>query len=293
MDPILCEGRPSPWKVEVPATVTGAKRLRKFFATKEAAEGFIADTTRRVAALGYKAFSEPELPMDGYSVTEVWEKFYREKETDFGPGDYLRDLRMVRKAFCADFGVRKIKGITGAQLNEWLRGLPVSGTTRFNYFKMLRTFFRWAEMYEHCPTDPTRRVAPPKKEEPAKRILTIPEFSRVLAKADAVVRVACVLGGFAGIRTKEILKLRWDDIDFENCEIHVRPGIMKKTRGGASERYVRMEPPLVVWLKWGQAQPVEPKHGGGADDPGGVGDRGPGAPGTALSRIARQGSGRT
>ena len=148
-------------------------------------------------------------------------------------------------------------------------------------------------MYEHCPTDPTRRVAPPKKEEPAKRILTIPEFSRVLAKADAVVRVACVLGGFAGIRTKEILKLRWDDIDFENCEIHVRPGIMKKTRGGASERYVRMEPPLVVWLKWGQAQPVEPKHGGGADDPGGVGDRGPGAPGTALSRIARQGSGRT
>jgi integrase len=79
-----------------------------------------------------------------------------------------------------------------------------------------------------------------------------------LTAEDTVMRSFLCLGGFAGLRTAEIQRLEWRDLDFSAKEIHVRPDAIKKTRGGRRERYVRMEPVFLRHCPTLGAGPVIP-----------------------------------
>jgi hypothetical protein len=46
---------------------------------------------------------------------------------------YIADLKKRLARFCADFGERKIAGITVEELDNWLRSLPGSPKSRANY----------------------------------------------------------------------------------------------------------------------------------------------------------------
>jgi hypothetical protein len=53
-----------------------------------------------------------------------------------------------------------------------------------------------------------------------------------------------LLGGFAGLRTIEVARMNWEDVDFKSKQIHVRPEVSKQTTG-MLERVVDMTEPLV------------------------------------------------
>ncbi len=53
-----------------------------------------------------------------------------------------------------------------------------------------------------------------------------------------------VLGGFAGLRTDEIERLDWSDIDFEHGSIDIRPEVSKTGSG----RDVKLEEDARDWL---------------------------------------------
>jgi integrase len=56
-------------------------------------------------------------------------------------------------------------------------------------------------------------------------------------------RATMLLGGFAGLRTAEMLRMNWEDIDVKTGEIEIRPGVGKDT-GGFLERIVDFTDPL-------------------------------------------------
>jgi integrase len=55
-------------------------------------------------------------------------------------------------------------------------------------------------------------------------------------------RASILLGGFAGLRTVEVLRLRWEDV--EEGQIYIGPEVAKKKKKGNRERLVDMTEPL-------------------------------------------------
>ena len=66
-------------------------------------------------------------------------------------------------------------------------------------------------------------------------------------RADAGVAMFFVLGFFAGLRSSEIARARWEDIDIESGAVRIpRP---KGATQGARPRIVELEPNAVAWIK--------------------------------------------
>jgi integrase len=103
-------------------------------------------------------------------------------------------------------------------------------------------FFRWAYRRQLVNRNPMDALDCPKSK-PRRNILTPDEMRATIKAADGWMLAAVLLGGFAGLRTAEILRMNWGDIDTKAGEIHVRPGVMKDS-GGFDQRIVNFTEPL-------------------------------------------------
>jgi len=63
------------------------------------------------------------------------------------------------------------------------------------------------------------------------------------------VKALVLLGGFAGLRTVEVARMSWEDIDCKNKQIHVRPEVSKQ-HDGMLQRIVDMTEPLIKRIKF-------------------------------------------
>jgi integrase len=70
-------------------------------------------------------------------------------------------------------------------------------------------------------------------------------MSRLLDRAGEDVLPYLVLGAFAGIRTAEIIRMEWTEINFAGGYIEIKKS-KAKTKG---RRLIQMQPNLVAWLK--------------------------------------------
>jgi integrase len=142
--------------------------------------------------------------------------------------------------FTESYGSRGIGSIGAFDLEKfWNRpNWPDGKSTRRQAFSCIRTFFNWCERYDLIGKNPARRVTPPRPPDPLRNIL-LPSAMKEMLKTATVDQMAWLcLGGFAGLRSEEIVALVPADLEWRAKEIHVSDG---KT----GERYVKMEPAFV------------------------------------------------
>src|SRR5207248_10715474 len=70
-------------------------------------------------------------------------------------------------------------------------------------------------------------------------------IAKLIAKADGKRALYFALGGFAGLRSSEILRLEWSDFNFERGHITIAPEKAKT----ATRRLVSIVPNLAEWLR--------------------------------------------
>jgi integrase len=131
------------------------------------------------------------------------------------------------------------------ELDAWLRSLShLAPITQHNYWRITRRFFGWAQDYlEVIARNPMKKLQERRLEHQEPEILK-PEQMRACLEAAAGERrltAYLCLGGFAGLRTVEILRQRWDDIDWMAGEIYVR---QPKRVAGWRPRHVEILPAL-------------------------------------------------
>lgn len=168
--------------------------------------------------------------------------------------------------FATDAGTRA--------LEKWLDALPVGPTTFNNYRRHLSIFFGWAVKNSKLPRNPCAQIEERRKkrtEEQEAEIITPAEFRSLLLVAqgslagvsederwspDLLAGVA--LQGFCGIRAKEMTRLEWKAVDFEEGQVLVSKG-QGKTRKG---RVIPLPPSCLLWLKGlaGKSGPVVPSE---------------------------------
>jgi integrase len=180
------------------------------------------------------------------SVTEIVDEMLKAKQDDGLSARYIYALRSDLTRFAAAFQTN-IGSITSSLIEDWLIAQRVGARTRNNLRTSIGTLFRFARARSHLPkgqpteVDDVRRA----KDRGSKiGILTPEQLAALLKKAPAEIQLYLVIGAFSGIRTSEILRLDWSEVNFEKGHITVAPEKAKT----ATRRLVPILPNLAEWL---------------------------------------------
>jgi integrase len=193
------------------------------------------------------------------TVAQLAKEVLDAKRKDRMSATYIADLKKRLARFCADFGERKIAGITVEELDNWLRALPGSPKSRANYRANVGVLFSYAERRRMIDINPILHTARPKLPDNPPEIFSVDELAALLnaaatRAADIVPMLA--IGAFSGLREAEIKRLDWSEVDQKRGHIEVKSSKAKSAR----RRIVEMQSNLREWLQpyAGMTGPVVP-----------------------------------
>ena len=181
-------------------------------------------------------------------IRPVVEEFLRAKKDANRRPEYLRVQRYILGKFCESFGEQAANAIHTDDISAWLQAGSWSLRTRANYFSDLSNFFGFAVRKGYCAENPLARLDKPKVDEAsAPAVFTPTEAANLLNASERLggrMTAFFALGLFAGLRTTELLKLDWRQIDLDARTIEVTSDV-SKTR---DHRYVTISENLAAWL---------------------------------------------
>ena len=161
---------------------------------------------------------------------------------------YILDLKSKLKKASGVFRVQ-IRGIRADDIDEWLSGMKkASGRTKNNYRMALLTLFSYSRDKKHLPRgEKTEAEFATRFDDKGGDIgiYTPEQFRTLLENIEDRFVPFIALGGFAGLRTIEILRLEWKDVWFDKGVIEVGKDKAKT----ATRRLAPIVPALEAWLK--------------------------------------------
>jgi len=212
-----------------------------------AREALPAGTSLRTASSEYRKIHDRKAKLAGVTVADLVAKLVAAKEAERLSWRYCEDVKMRLKPFAQAFKCQ-IGSVAASEIIEWLDRIKVSGRTRNNYRKMIITLFRYARTMGHLPRNEVTEaeLVPVAKPKPAPiGIYTPDELQLIMSVTPDRLRPSVAIAAFAGIRSHEVLRLDWQDVNLEQGHIVVSAGKAKT----ASRRLVPILPVLRAWLE--------------------------------------------
>jgi integrase len=180
------------------------------------------------------------------SVSSIVDELLAAKQDDGLSRRYVYALRSDLTRFAEAFQTN-VGSITSRLIEDWLVAQRVGARTRNNLRTSIGTLFRFARARGYLPkgqpteVDDVRRA----KDRGGKiGVLTPKQLVSLLKKAPAEIQLYLAIGAFTGIRTSEILRLEWDDVNFERGHIAIAADKGKTP----TRRLVPIQPNLMQWL---------------------------------------------
>ena len=220
---------------ELSAIIQARKKLAKHGKTIDDAATFYLDYLERIRRCNV-------------TVAQLTKEVLDAKCKDGMSTAYIDDLKKRLARFCADFGERKIAGITVEELNNWLRALPGSPKSRANYRANVGVLFGYAARRRMIDSNPILHTARPKLPDNPPEIFTVDELRSLLEAAQRTasdVLPMLAIGAFSGLRDAEIKRLDWSEVDQKRGHIEVKARKAKSAR----RRIIEMQPNLREWLR--------------------------------------------
>jgi len=156
---------------------------------------------------------------------------------------YMGDLEGRLQRFAADCR-KDACNVTTSDIQSWLDALKLSSQSYSNFRRVLHLLFQFAVARGFAADNPVAGAERVKIRNGEIGIFRPDEIARLLAAADEDFRPCLALGAFAGLRTAEIERLAWEDIDFAGRMIKI--GVSKSKT--ASRRIVPIHDNLAAWL---------------------------------------------
>jgi integrase len=157
---------------------------------------------------------------------------------------YLYDFKRLAK-FCESYD-QPLLSITTSDVEQFLNGLEAAPQTRNNCRKLLRTLFQFATHRGYAPKnhDVMDGVAKARMPDTEIEIFTPAEIQRLLTAVRPELVPYLAIGAFAGLRTAELKRLDWSEVNLTERFIEVTA---KKAKTG-SRRLVPITDNLHAWL---------------------------------------------
>ena len=151
---------------------------------------------------------------------------------------YLWDLQVRLNRFCQSFQMN-IGDVSATKLQIWLDGMKKSVRTKQNYLRVVAALFRFAIRRKYLPKDAmdeVESVQQAKEDNGEIKIFTPTEIEETLAACRPELIPWLAIAGFAGLRTAEIQRLDWSEVNLTNRHIEIKASKAKTAaRGGLPE----------------------------------------------------------
>jgi integrase len=220
---------------ELSAIVQARKKLARHAKTIEDAATFYLDYLERIRRCNV-------------TVADLAKEVLEAKGKDGMSATYIADLKKRLAKFSADFGERKIAGITVEELDNWLRNLDCGPKSRANFRANIGVLFSYATFRRMLDSNPILHTSRPKLPDDPPEIFSVDELAALLhtalSNAPGVVPML-VIGAFAGVREAEIKRLDWSEVDQRRGHIEMKSSKAKSAR----RRIVEMQSNLRDWLR--------------------------------------------
>jgi integrase len=128
-----------------------------------------------------------------------------------------------------------------------LENLKVAGRTKRNHFRHINSLFKFAIRRKHLPKDALDEmtaIEKPEEDTAEIEIFSLNEMNEILRVARPEITAWLAIAGFAGLRTAELQRLEWQDVNLTEKHIEVTAAKSKT----ASRRLVPMTENLLAWL---------------------------------------------
>ena len=211
------------------------------------------------AARYYMTHNRP--PSGKRTVKDVIAEYLAEAEADGLREASMQDLKNRLGRFSVAFGLKPIHEIGKPDVQEWSRskhtakqnGEPISGLTRKHYLTVVGGLFNYALEQGYIAENPLTKKSRRRRKQNGMEDETMPEIITV-AEVEAMMRAVqehdpsmlppLAIGFFAGVRTNELQKLDWSNVNLADGRITIPPSIAKKR----SVRHIDIAENLAAWL---------------------------------------------
>jgi integrase len=180
------------------------------------------------------------------TLREVAERFALSRQQAGLSTHYIGQCRKTVNDLARAFPGRTLTDLKTSELDVWLGAIKLGATSKNDMRKMLRACGNWAEKQGYLlkGANPFSGMVRYKEAKLPVSIFTPENIASLLNKADATLRSYLALGAFAGLRTAELQRLDWSEIDLDRGFITVAAS-KAKTR---QRRLVPISDNLKLWL---------------------------------------------
>ena len=179
-------------------------------------------------------------------VGEIVEELLAAKQNAGLSDRYIETLRTYLNRFAGSFQTN-IGSINTGAIALWLDSWKVGPRSRNNVRQAIVTLFNFARRRGYLPKGETTEAADVetvRDYDGEIAILTPAQLTKLLRKSKPDYQLYFVLAAFTGIRSAELLRLEWSEINFEKGNIEVKARKAKT----ATRRLVPIQPNLAKWL---------------------------------------------
>jgi integrase len=177
-------------------------------------------------------------------VSEAVAEFLALKESRKASERYVSDLRWRLGRFSDSFQ-RNCGELTNFQIQSWLDNQKLGTQAYKNFRTVLITFFKYCVARKYCVDSPAEDIERIKVIGLEITIFSPKELAAMLAVAPREFVPCLAIAAFAGLRSNEIIRLDWTDVDLQAGFITVKASKAKT----ASRRVVSICDTLSDWLR--------------------------------------------
>ena len=206
---------------------------------------------------------------EGKSITfeeffYIWDEKYASKE--LAPKTYSRYIGILKSRilpYLGSFPLDKIKPtdlmnfydmlendtqIKRIAKNNGQRTLkPLSPKTILEHHRLISAMLQNAVYWQLLPSNPARRVKPPKTKKPKMEFFNDDECKLLIQSLTELTgsklkyKVAILLDIFSGVRRGELIGLEWSDVDFKNETININKSTQYLPENGIFDKDTKTE----------------------------------------------------
>ena len=207
------------------------------------------------------------LPREGIPIFEkVAEDWLEYKKPNIRHSTFRQYKGHVDNHLIPYFGTTKINRMNFSSIEKFMSHSTANKVTPPTLKKLLVTLgsiFKYAVIKKLCEYNPVREIDKPKILKKKKVIFLQPEEIRALIDnaRDQKSRCMYTISVMSGMRQGEMLGLKWTDIDWFNCQVHVNRTYnhdhFYEPKSEASRRSIDLGPSVISELKkWQIACPA-------------------------------------